>query len=121
MYTPYDDPVQALREASRLVELGLWHHREDPLGRRHAYERQFVPEKDPSLRAAEIVAVFQSASSCRHEGEGRAFFRAEARIEGLGWSGIGRVLFHVDADIRRRESHRVVLVTAFRVRGWQER
>lgn len=119
MYISYDDPDQALEDAARLVIQGRWRFQEDPYGRRHVYERQFIPGKDPTLRAEEISAVFTNANDCTHEQESTRFFRTEADLDARDWTGRGRILFHIDTVPDASAPHRTVVVTAFRVRGWR--
>ncbi|MBI2078690.1 MAG: hypothetical protein HYT80_10035 [Euryarchaeota archaeon] len=119
MYISYRDPQQALEDATRLVEQGLWRFHEDPLGRRHAYERQFIPGKDPNLRPEEIVAVFQAAAECRPEKGSDRFFRIEALLDAADWTGHARILFHVDSAPGANTPRRTVIITAFRVSGWR--
>lgn len=121
MYISYDDPLEALEGATRLVEQGLWRHHEDAFGRRHVYERQYIPGKDPTLRPEEILAVFTAAKECQHEKGSTQFFRTEAELDARDWSGVGRILFHVDDPRGGSTPHRAVVVTAFRVRGWRPR
>lgn len=121
MHISFDDPLEALEEATRLVQSGRWWFREDPFGRRHVYERQFVPGKDPTLRPEEVGEVFATAERCWHEQSSNEFFRTESTIQARDWTGTGRILFHVESFPGRAEAGRVVVVTAFRVRGWQSK
>lgn len=121
MYIPFHDPFQALEAAARLAKARRWRFREDRLGRRHVYERQFVPGKDPSLLPEEIVAILCAPVDCRHEHGSHAFFRAEGHVEADDWIGRGRVLFHLDAESEFERPSTLVVVTAFRVAGWRLR
>lgn len=118
-YISYSDASKALDIAAQLVNKGRWEFREDPYGRRHIYERQFVAGKDPSLTGQEVVGVFNNAAECVHEKGSDNFFRVECELDTPDWTGRGRVLFHVDSIRGGQEPRSTVVVTAFRVTGWK--
>lgn len=119
MYIHYDDAIRALVAAKGLVAAGRWHHKEDPLGRRHIYERQFDAGKDPGLSAQEVLAVFSATVDCVHERGSPHYFRTWCHVEAPDWTGVGRILFHVDSVAGGTEPGAVIIVSAFREWGWQ--
>lgn len=111
--------MAALEVATDLVQRGRWEFKEDPYGRRHIYERQFRAGKDPSLSVQEVVSVVINSNACLFEKDSRNFFRVECELDTPSWRGRGRVLFHIDTVRGGIQARSTVIVTAFRISGWE--